>query len=922
MSRRTFLHEISRRPFLRELLILVGFCALTAVMTWPWVLNLRDALSDRGDCYTHAYWLWWDYHQTFHDPLHLFDATIFYPYKSTLAFSENDYGVALPFFPLFALGFRPITVVSVASLAAFAFSGYGMFRLTRTLTGSTGAAWVSGIVFAFLPYHIQRLPHLASISAEWIPLLLESLVLFARRQSWRRAAWLGVCFTMNAVTCVSWFVLTPVPLALSAVFLVAWYGLWRERSFWVRGGLMFGAASLAVACFMFPYYQVHRAHGFARSPDEAMGLSAYPIHWLAVSLRNKLWAGLGGKAAIDELMLFPGLMPPLLALAGVMLVRPVARLRRDLKLPKLGLHIPRRALVVALDVLAFASLLVALLAEGYGSFHLRLFGSELLKSSSPVRPLLLAVVTLGVRLLLARPEIVRRVTGDKNFVATFRTSPWSVALVLALIWLVTGFFGSFGMHFFFHRVLYELIPIYKSLRAPVRWAMICYVGLSVLAGLGAARVVALAVRWRPRVPHALVYVLLAILILFEQRVAPIEFVHGEIDPDALTLRLKETPMAGGLVELPAEKDNYAYYRYTLRAADHGRPIVTSSTSFAPPIVKEIESLTLMRPIPDRFLDLLEEIPTSYLVVHNAELTPASRRAIEAVVARGMAAGRLRFVNSYGDAQKRDDLYAVTKTEPGARTEAPAPTPLPPGDAREEQASRAQPNPIDDTQFFVRQQYLDLLGREPDPAGRESLTTYVEGCDGEPTCVSERRVRGASGFFRSREFQETGYFVYRLYETALGRAPEYEEWARDVDQLRTRGAGSQLSFAGEWAARSEFLARYPKRMTDTEYVDKLLHTSGLTLTRGAREALIEGLRGGAMTREEVLVKVTNSAPLAGREYGEAFVALCYFSYFKRDPDPAGYDYWLKILNNDPGREATVVSGLISSAEYRARFGAPR
>src|SRR3954469_6676571 len=170
MSRRTFLHEISRRPFCREILIFVAFIVLTAVMTWPWVLNLRDATSDRGDCYVHAYWLWWDYHQTFHDPLHLFDATIFYPYKNTLAFSENDYGVALPFFPLFALGFRPLTVLSVASLAAFAFSGYGLFRMTRTLPGSTGAAWVSGIVFAFLPYHIQRLPHLASISAEWIPL--------------------------------------------------------------------------------------------------------------------------------------------------------------------------------------------------------------------------------------------------------------------------------------------------------------------------------------------------------------------------------------------------------------------------------------------------------------------------------------------------------------------------------------------------------------------------------------------------------------------------------------------------------------------------------------------------------------------------------------------------------------------------------
>ena len=35
-------------------------------------MHLRDAVSDPGDPYMIAWTLWWDYHQTFHDPLHLF----------------------------------------------------------------------------------------------------------------------------------------------------------------------------------------------------------------------------------------------------------------------------------------------------------------------------------------------------------------------------------------------------------------------------------------------------------------------------------------------------------------------------------------------------------------------------------------------------------------------------------------------------------------------------------------------------------------------------------------------------------------------------------------------------------------------------------------------------------------------------------
>src|ERR1044071_9026118 len=229
------------REFTRELLIFLAFGVLTAVMTWPWVLHLRDAVADRDDPYMIAWTLWWDYHQTFTDPLRLFDANVFYPYQYTLAFSENDYGLALVFFPLFALGVRPLTVNAVATFLGFAFCGYGVFRLTRTLTRSNGAAWVAGIVFAFVPYRFQVLSHLHYLFAGWIPLLLEALILFARAPTRKRATWLGLAFLMNALTCISWFLMTSVPLALTVALLV-WREreLLRDRAFWVRGAAAVG----------------------------------------------------------------------------------------------------------------------------------------------------------------------------------------------------------------------------------------------------------------------------------------------------------------------------------------------------------------------------------------------------------------------------------------------------------------------------------------------------------------------------------------------------------------------------------------------------------------------------------------------------------------------------------------------------------
>src|SRR6266576_2839084 len=236
MSRTSF--TFLRRPFARELLIFLGFCLLTVLMTWPGILHLRDAVADKGDPYMIAWTLWWDFHQTFHNPLHLFDANVFYPYHYTLAFGENDYGIAMLFFPLFAIGLRPLTVHAIATFFGFVLSGYGSFRMPRTLTGDEKAAWLAGIIFAFIPYRFHLLSHLHYLFAGWLPLVCEALLLFAQKTTWKRATWLGIAFLMNALSCVSWFIMSLVPLGLTLLSLVlATKGLWRDRAFWLRGAL-------------------------------------------------------------------------------------------------------------------------------------------------------------------------------------------------------------------------------------------------------------------------------------------------------------------------------------------------------------------------------------------------------------------------------------------------------------------------------------------------------------------------------------------------------------------------------------------------------------------------------------------------------------------------------------------------------------
>ena len=80
-------------------------------------------------------------------------------------------------------------------------------------------------------------------------------------------------------------------------------------------------------------------------------------------------------------------------------------------------------------------------------------------------------------------------------------------------------------------------------------------------------------------------------------------------------------------------------------------------------------------------------------------------------------------------------------------------------------------------------------------------------------------------------------------------------------------------------------------------------------------------GGTAGRVAALRSVADSSSLRTAEFSSSFVLLEYFGYLRRNPDPAGYNFWLNKLNAFNGNfvNAEMVKAFISSSEYRRRFG---
>src|ERR1700704_2491019 len=80
--------------------------------------------------------------------------------------------------------------------------------------------------------------------------------------------------------------------------------------------------------------------------------------------------------------------------------------------------------------------------------------------------------------------------------------------------------------------------------------------------------------------------------------------------------------------------------------------------------------------------------------------------------------------------------------------------------------------IDDSDFFVNQQYVDFLNRFPDSGGFAYWLGQLQNCGTVQSCINAKRIDVSNAFFFELEFQQTGSYVYRLYRASFGNTQPF------------------------------------------------------------------------------------------------------------------------------------------------------
>jgi hypothetical protein len=367
-------------PLLRAIAVLL---AMTAIVTWPQIIHLGDAVYEHHDPFFSMWRLSWIAHALRTDPKHLFDANIFYPELRTLAYSDATMLQGLLAAPFLWAGASQVLVYNVLLMIGVLTSGLGMFVLTRYLTRNDDAALVAAAVFTLMPYRIEHLMHLELEWTVWMPLSFWALHRAFDRRSSKAGIWVGLFIALQVLSCVYYGVFLSFIVSLIAILLIAS----RPAEWWrpipgLAAGAVIGAIISGI--YAMPYRDSASIVG-SRGLDEIAMFSAKPLSYLSSPYWNWLYGWTSERFGSGELRLFPGLVAIGLAVLGitrgprrlvwiylavVLLVVELSFGLNGFIYPWLLRHVPPLhgfRVAARFSVLAFAGLSV-LVAFGYANF--------------------------------------------------------------------------------------------------------------------------------------------------------------------------------------------------------------------------------------------------------------------------------------------------------------------------------------------------------------------------------------------------------------------------------------------------------------------------------------------------------------------------------------------------------------------------
>jgi hypothetical protein len=588
----------------KNVIALLIFIILTGIMTYPVVLKMSNHIpGNLGDPLLNTWLLGWDIHKIRTGLSGYWDTNIFYPYKSTLAFSEHLTGIAIFGLPAMLLTNNIIFTYNFLFLLAFVLSGFGAYLLVKHLTGNFLAGIIGGIIFAFAPF---RFYHLHMLNAQWIPFGFLYLHKFFEKTKYKYLALFVLFYVLQCISSLH----NGLFMTVFAVIFIVYYVLVkkiRDKKFLAVTALSLIFAFIVLLPFSLPYIKVKKQFGFERGLATIKDGSAHIESYLAPSERNrlyhkltyKLWQHCGLFTSFAALFLaFFGFWP-----GKTKVTETKTRLRT--------------VLLIFWYTLAIFYLIIMIAFLFTGGKPVYLSGREILKHCG-VRPFTNLIILVAVRWFLDklwRQKIKTRLSAigsNERF--------YLYTVILAVLF-------SFGPEIKFFKeaafpgpyiLLFYLVPGFGGIRLVARFAIMALLGVSVLAGYGYRK---LSEKFRFPIKKSILGTALIVLILAEFFSVPVptpQVKTGKNIPPVYRW-LSQQKDDCTVIELPLNLSGLARIHqeclFVYYSTYHRKRIVNGYSGYFPPmyyfLIEHFSDFPSLR-----FMNSLSILGIKYVIIHS------------------------------------------------------------------------------------------------------------------------------------------------------------------------------------------------------------------------------------------------------------------------------------------------------------------
>lgn len=169
--------------------VVLVYTLLALVVTWPVATHFSSGIVGRVggvDAYQNAWNLWWVAYATTHGSSPFETPLLYYPHGIHLFWQTLGFSQGILALPITLLA-GPLAGFNFTLLTSFILSGYVTFLFARHLTRSNAAGLVAGAIFAFSPFHLEKVldGNLEVAAIQWVPCFAFALYHLLERPSWR-----------------------------------------------------------------------------------------------------------------------------------------------------------------------------------------------------------------------------------------------------------------------------------------------------------------------------------------------------------------------------------------------------------------------------------------------------------------------------------------------------------------------------------------------------------------------------------------------------------------------------------------------------------------------------------------------------------------------------------------------------------------